>query len=68
MQVAELLGKNAANDGPVLERITRTGGRLRAVGNHPPAAVGRAREIGGVEVQVGVAGWLDPWHGQRKLL
>ncbi len=50
------LGKDARDDLPVLERIARTGRRLRAIAEHPPAPVGRAREIDGVDVQPRAAG------------
>ena len=40
----------------VLERVARARRRLRALGEHPPAAVGRAREIEGGDVQVHAAG------------
>ncbi len=55
-EFAEFFGKQTRHDDPVLQRITGTGGRLRAVGDNPPAAVRRAGEVGGVKVQPGVAG------------
>ena len=39
----------------VLERIARAGRRLRAVAEHPPASVGAAAEIGGVEMKMAPA-------------
>ena len=68
VQVAELLGKNAADDGPVFERIAGTRWGLRAVGNHPPAAVGRTREVGGVEMQIGIPGRSDPLAGPEEVV
>jgi hypothetical protein len=68
VQVAELLGKNAADDGPVFEGIAGTRWGLRAVGNHPPAAVGRAREVGGVEMQIGITGRSDPLAGPEEVV
>ena len=51
MVVAKRLGQDARSDEPVRERVTRARGNLRAVRDHPPLAVGRTREVGGVEVQ-----------------
>ena len=40
MQVAKQTRKNARNDQPVFDRIARTRGGLRAIGNRPPLAIG----------------------------
>ena len=40
----------------ILERVARARRRLRAIGEQPPAAVGRARQVGGVDVQPGAVG------------
>jgi hypothetical protein len=58
-QVAELLGKGRPTMVRFSSRVASAGGRLGTVGDDPPAAVRRARQVGRVEVQVGVAGWLD---------
>ena len=39
------------DDEPVLERVAGAGRRLRAVAEHPPAAVRPAADVGGVEPQ-----------------
>ena len=46
--VAEGLRQAARQRDPVLERVAGAGRRLGAIGEHPPRAVGRAREVGGV--------------------
>ena len=56
VQVAEHLREDARDDEPVLERVARARRRLRAVVDDPPAAVGRARQVGGVLQQVATAG------------
>jgi hypothetical protein len=65
-EVAEELREGARDDDAVLQRVARAGRRLRAVVDHPPAAVGRTREVGGVEVQQHVAGGRAPRQGRRK--
>ena len=45
------LRQDAGRDQPVGQRVARARGNLRAVGNHPPAAVRRARKVRGVKVQ-----------------
>ena len=50
--LAEDGGQRARADQAVLQRVAHAGGRLRAVRDHPPAAVGRARQIRRVGVQV----------------
>ena len=55
------------SDDAVLERVAGARRRLRAVAEHPPAAVGRAREVGGVERAGSAArARATPWHGRRK--
>ena len=53
------LRQDAREHDAVLERVAGAGGRLRAVGEHPPRAVGSAHQVGGVEVQAPPAG-----HGE----
>ena len=65
--VAERFGQNARGDETVRQRVARAGGNLRAVGNHPPASVGRTRQVGGVEMQKGVAGHVDAVAGPQKI-
>ncbi len=48
-------GHGARQREPVLERVAGAGGRLRAVAEHPPAAVGAAPEIDRVEAQMRAA-------------
>ena len=52
-QVADRIRQHLLDDLAVLERIAGTRGRLRAIGQHPPAPVGRARQIGRVQMQPG---------------
>ena len=66
VQVAEHLREDARDDEPVLERVARSGRRLRAVVDDPPAAVGRARQVGGVLQQMAAAGRAQPLGGARK--
>ena len=44
-------GKGARQDEPVLQGVAGAGRRLRAVGEHPPAAVRPTPEIGSVDAQ-----------------
>jgi len=60
MQVAEHLGEDARNDQPVLQRVARPRGRLRAVGDDPPAAVRRTCEVDRIMMQPDAARRLDP--------
>ena len=50
------LGMHLLEDLAILERVARAGGRLRAIREQPPAAIGRARQIRGVDVQPGAVG------------
>ena len=59
VQVAEHLGKDARNDQPVLQRVAGARGRLRAVGDDPPAAVRRTRQVDRIMMQPDAAGRLD---------
>ena len=59
LAVAKRLGQAARQDDAVLERIAGAGRRLRAVGEHPPVAVGATREIDGVQVEVDVVRHAD---------
>ena len=43
----------------VLDRVAGAGGRLGAVAEHPPAAVGAARDIDGIKAQMRAAGRRD---------
>ena len=62
----EELGQRAAQHEAVLQRIAGAGRRLGAVGEHPPAAVRPAPEIGGVELQVAAARGGVPTSGRRN--
>ena len=65
-QLAEHLREDARDDEPILERVARARGRLRAVVDDPPAAVGRARQVGGVLQQVTAAGRPQALGGREK--
>ena len=45
VQVAKQTREDARDDQPVFDRIARTRGRLRAIGNRPPLTVGGSGEI-----------------------
>ena len=66
LQIAVQLGKDARDDQPVLERVAHAERRLGAVGNDPPAAVGRAREVDGVNVQPDAARHWDADAGAQE--
>ena len=55
MQLAKAIRKGPRHDDPVLQRIACPGWPLGAVGDHPPAPVRRAGQIGRIQVQPGVA-------------
>ena len=50
------------NDQPVLQRIAGARRRLGAVAEHPPAPVGSASDVGGVEAQPALAGRRHAAH------
>ena len=50
MIVAKCFRQNARGDETIRQRVTRAGRNLRAVRDHKPASVGRARHIGGVKM------------------
>ena len=52
------LGVHLLEDLAILERVARARWRLRAIREQPPAAVRRARQVRGVEVQPGAVGGL----------
>ena len=52
LTIAERFGQAAQQDDPVFERIPGAGRRLRPVGEHPPLTVGRAHQVGGMQVEV----------------
>ena len=51
----ERLGKQARDDQPVVQHIAQPRRRLRALRNHPPAALGPTRQVEGDDVQVHAA-------------
>ena len=53
---AEEIGQNIGDDGAILQRIAAARRRLRAIGQHPPLAVGRTRKIDGQHMQIAVRG------------
>ena len=52
LAIAERFGQVAQQHDPVFERIAGARRRLRAVGEHPPLAVRRARQVHGVQVEM----------------
>ena len=54
--VGDGLGVHLLEDLAILERVARAGRRLRAIRQQPPAAIRRARQIRGVDVQPGAVG------------
>jgi len=59
--------KGLRNDEAVLERIAGARGRLRAVAEHPPAPVGTAADVGGIEAQPAPAGRRDAAHRGEEI-
>ena len=66
LEVAEKLRESARDDDPVLERIAGARGRLGAVVDHPPAAVGRTGDVCRVDVQHHLARSLRPVAGAHE--
>ena len=64
-QVAEHFREDARHDEAVFQRIAGARGGLRAVGDHPPVAVGRPGQIDGVVVQPDIARRLDAVAGPQ---
>lgn len=50
------IGEGAREHQAVLQRIARAGRRLGAIAEHPPAPVGPAADIGGIDRQIASAG------------
>ena len=67
LQRAEGLGKLLADDQPVLQQIAQARGRLGALADHPPAAVGRARQVEGHHMQPAVARRAHAVHRPQVL-
>ena len=55
-QAAIDVGNPVGQREPVFQRIAGTGRRLGAVAQHPPAAIGAARDVDGIEAQMRAAG------------
>ena len=53
------IGKGARQHQAIFQRVARARRRLGAVVQHPPAPVGAAADIGGIEVQIAPARRLD---------
>ncbi|MCY1512066.1 hypothetical protein D9M68_465130 [compost metagenome] len=66
-QVAVELGQRAGDDLPVLQGVAGAGGRLGAVGQHVPAAVGVAGQVHRVAVQEDAAGRLHTLAGPEEV-
>ena len=54
--------KRLRDDEAVFQRVARARGRLRAIAQHPPAPVGPAADVGGVEPQPALARRRDAAH------
>ncbi len=63
---AKEVGKSLRHDDAVFQRIAGAGRGLGAVGDHPPLAIGRARQIDGEQVQVGRPGTATLWQARQK--
>ena len=57
------IGKLARDQGPVFQQIAQPRGRLRALRQQPPAAVGTARQVKGGHAQMAPAHRCDALHG-----
>ncbi len=55
VQVADRVGQHLLDDLAILQRIAGAGRGLSAIGQHPPAAIRRARQIHRVDVQPGAS-------------
>jgi hypothetical protein len=66
-QFAVQLRQGAGDDLPVLQRVAGARGRLGAVGEHVPAAVGVARQVHGIAVQVDAAGHRQTAAGPEEV-
>ena len=60
------VGDGARQREPVLDRIAGARWRLRAVAEHPPVAVGAARNVDRVEAQMCAAGRCDADQGAQE--
>ena len=55
-------GKGARQHQPVFQRVARARWRLGAVAQHPPAPVGPAPDIGGIDAEIAAARRFDAAH------
>src|SRR6188768_967319 len=55
LAVAKRLGEAPRQHDAIFERISGTRWRLRAIGEHPPLTVGRARKVYGMEMEMNTA-------------
>ena len=55
-------GEGARQHQTIFQRIARARRRLRAIAEHPPAPVGPAADIGGIEIEIAAARRLDAAH------
>ena len=67
IHVAEQARDGARHDQPVFQRIAGAGRRLSAVAQHPPSAVGPARDLRRVKTQPAAAGGRDAAHRPDEL-
>ena len=66
IRIAENIGQNIGDDGAIFQRIAAARRRLGAVGQNPPLAVGRARQIDRQHVQIAMRGDAHAYHGPEK--
>ncbi len=65
--IAESFEQIPRSDEAVRQRVAGARGDLRAVRHHPPLAIRRARQIGGVEMEVGAVHRADAVLGSQKI-
>jgi hypothetical protein len=65
VHVAKGLGEQARDDEAVFQQVAQAGRRLRALGHHPPVAVGVAGEVKRRNVQVRAAHRRHAVHGPQ---
>src|SRR5260370_1518287 len=66
-QIAEQVGKHARHDLTVLQGIAGTGGSLGSIGERPPSAVRRPRDVDRIYMQSVAARFLDAVARPEKI-
>jgi len=64
--IAENVGESAGDDETIFEGVAGAGGSLGAIGDDPELTVGRAGDVGGVDVKPAVAGEVGVMNGAQK--